>query len=240
MARRKDDLKVSEHEFELLDIMYRFRFASIKLFQRATGASQNATVQQRIDRLMDKGFVDRRYDAKTDKIERRSAAYFLTPRGLSVITSIDETVPGVAKQIVYRNKLVSRQFVDRSMNVLKFALDFEKKTNRPSGFFSPIQLRAFDYFPRPLPDGFLTTSDRRNGECFFIEYCEADKPTFVHVKKIKKYLEYYNSGEWDVTEMNFPTLILVYEGEEVKIAITRKARYLLDSVDFKVQLVKFN
>lgn len=237
MVKRSDELRVAEPEFELLDIMYRFRFASIKLLQRATGASQNMTVQQRIDKLMRNGFIERRYDAKIDKIERRPAAYFLTPRGLNAVATIDETVPEIAKRLVYKNKTVSRIFADRCLKVLELALSLEQKTNRSGGFFSPIQLRAFNYFPQPLPDGFLTTSDDRDGESYFIEYCETSKPAFVHVKKIKKYLEYFDSNEWEATGMDFPTVLLVCESEDVKSAIYRKAGYVLDGIEFEVRFV---
>src|SRR5437667_6662229 len=72
--------KLNEEQVEVLQMLYRFRFASseqIAQFQAKPGAK---AIQKRLKILEDQGLIAKRYD-KSYKLQGKPAAYYLTPTG---------------------------------------------------------------------------------------------------------------------------------------------------------------
>lgn len=237
--RKHKAVEVTEREFELLDLLYRFRFSTLKLFQRSITDVHYTTIHRRLEALIKRGLVERYYSSDY-KIIRKPGRYFLTPRGMDTVMVIDKTAPQQAKMQSYRNKRVSEEFIERCIRIFEIALNLEAELDRDGGYFSSIQLRIFDYFPHPRPDGFIASSDKLDAAFYMVEYCESAKPTFVHIKKLKKYIEYESSEEWNVTNTKFPTLLFICETERVKANIIRKGEYLMDEIDIELRVQQCN
>jgi|GEM_PF-2146948 len=233
--RKHKAVEVTEREFELLDLLYRFRFSTLKLFQRSITDVHYTTIHRRLEALIKRGLVGRYYSSDY-KIIRKPGRYFLTPRGMDTVMMIDKTAPQQAKMLSYRNKRLSEEFIERCIKVHDIALNLEAEYGRPGGYFSSTQLQVFDYFPNPRPDGFIATNDKPDAMLYIVEFCETAKPAFVHIKKLKKYIEYESSEEWNVTNIKFPTLLFICETERVKANIIRKGEYLMDEIDIELRV----
>lgn len=88
------------------------------------------------------------------------------------------------------------------------------------GFWTKEQLNfdKYSYFPNPLPDSFIRLTPegpRPRDRQFFLSYLDDETPFFVHVRRIQRYIDYIESGEWDATDKKVRGVLLVCESSSL-------------------------
>src|SRR5437868_6830189 len=72
--------KLNEEQVEVLQMLYRFRFASSEQIAQFQGKPNAKAIQKRLKILEDQDLIAKRYD-KSYKLQGKPAAYYLTPNG---------------------------------------------------------------------------------------------------------------------------------------------------------------
>src|SRR6266545_4953701 len=187
--------KLNKEQVAILQLLYRFRFASSEQIAKHQEKKSNKFIQKRLKILEDQDLIAKRYD-KSYKLKGKPAAYFLLPEGARTLANYGNRRPDepVNMKRIYKEKDVSEGFIEHSKNVLDIYLAL--KTLYPKqgklGYFTKSQLNyeKYDFFPTPLQDAYIhlkaSTSDRH----FFLDIFEDSQPFFVLIRRIKKYLDY--------------------------------------------------
>jgi predicted transcriptional regulator len=71
--------KLNEEQVAVLQLLWRFRFASNEQIAKYQQKPNSKAVQKRLKILEDQGLIAKRYD-KSYKLQGKPAAYYLTPR----------------------------------------------------------------------------------------------------------------------------------------------------------------
>lgn len=231
--------KLNEEQIAVLQLLWRFRFASNEQTAKCQAKPNSKAVQKRLKILEDQGYVAKRYD-KSYKLQGKPAAYYLTPHGarmLALRTPRKKDEPINIKRI-YKDKDASEGFIEHCKNVLAIYLTL--KVLYPSkgklNYFTKAQLsyEKYDFMPSPLQDACIRIKTSEGDRYFFLNIFEDSQPFFVLIRRIKKYLEYAGSGEWARYDEDggLPTILLVVQNKSVHKRLRKRlAKELRESYE---------
>ncbi|MDN5274144.1 MAG: hypothetical protein JWP06_45 [Candidatus Saccharibacteria bacterium] len=229
--------KLNSEQVDILELLYRFRFASCKQIASYQHKQTIRPVQNRLKILEDQGFIAKRYD-KTYKLRGKPAAYYLLPRGVKTLDSLIPREPHepINFKQIYRNMNVSENFVEHCSNVLQVYLVLKQqylaKDNIIYRTKSRLNYECYDYLPSSLPDAYIRLGDNDDEPQFFLDIFEDTQPFFVLIRKLKTYFKYSEDGDWSETGTMFPTILMACANTSMQKRLRKRiAKELQDSYE---------
>jgi hypothetical protein len=226
---------LNQEQISVLELLYKFRFASSDLVAQYSGKNSGVFVYKRLQILHEQGFIGKRFDSSY-RLQGRPAAYYLTPKGVRKLQTHREK-PDINIPGLYKEKIVSEAFVQHCMNVLAVYLRLRQLYSDQLKFFTKSQLKQFDYFPQPLPDAYISLNYNGESQRFFLDLLENSTPFFVLNKRIKQYIDYYESGAWDETGSDFPVILFLCETSSLEKRLRKQLEANLGKSDADELLV---
>ncbi|MBM3209724.1 hypothetical protein FJZ39_00035 [Candidatus Saccharibacteria bacterium] len=205
VEEEKKERKLNKGQVEVLKLLYRYRFTTSELLAKATDQRYLQVARSRLVTLEKQGYIGRRYDSSY-KLLGKFAAYYLLPKGLQYLKSIDGTELQVIKMI-YNDRKASDKFVDFCLSVCRVAQALSSLYGEEARIFTRTELLNYGYFPQPQPDLYFSIK-RKTMRHYFVDVYDDSTPAFVMTKKIKRYAEHYESGEWESTGSDYPEVIV--------------------------------
>lgn len=205
VEEKKKERKLNKGQVEVLKLLYRYRFTTSELLAKFENQKHLQVTRSRLATLEKQGYIGRRYDSSY-KLLGKFAAYYLLPKGLQFLKSIDVAEPQAIK-MMYNDRKASDKFVDFCLSVCRTAQALISFYGEEVRIFTRTELLDYDYFPQPQPDLYMSIK-RKPVRHYFVDLYDDTIPTFVLVKKIKKYGEHYESGEWESTDSDYPEAII--------------------------------
>lgn len=196
---------LNTNQLDTLRLIYRFRFVTTELVARHKNKKRNAVINNHVRVLYEQDYIGRHYDPSY-KLRGKHAVYYLLPKGLAALKQRDATIMGSSKTI-YNDRHASEGFIDHSLAVFTVACAFRGLYGDNKKFFAKTELMVYDYFPQPMPDGYLSIKQGDKNWHFFVDIYTDDTPMFVHIRKLRRYITYDESGAWDMTESKFPDIV---------------------------------
>lgn len=217
----KHRTKLNTEQLEILKLLNKFRYGSKELVTQYLGKKDQSYVFRRLEVLLSLGLIAKRYE-NNYRLLGKPAAYYLTPLGAKLLQeskNIDINI-----KLLYKNKATSESFVSHCLNIFTVRNQLKAKYGDTLGFFTKTDLASYDYFPQPLSDAFLSTN--KDEKRFFVEIIDESKPFFAATKRIKEYIRYEESGEWEETDTDFPALLFVCPTDAMRQRIIKQAAKL--------------
>jgi hypothetical protein len=202
---------LNDEQLEVLELLYKFRFGSNNLIAEYFGKNHRAFVSKRLKILQDQGFIGKRFDS-SHRIQGKPATYYLLPEGarkLQERRSPEDDAVNI--KAIYKDKSVSELFIQHSLDIFATYNQLKAHYGDSLDFFTKSDLASYRHYPKPLPDVFLSLKAERSIKHFFVEVHEGNQPFFTAVRKVKKYVDYKESGEWAITETDFPATLFICE-----------------------------
>lgn len=179
--RRK---RLDKGHIALLEMLFRFRFATSDLLARGVGKKTGSQVYKRLRTLLEQEYIGRRYEAEY-RLRGQSASYFLLSKGLRLLRrSLDSDAPQVLHKM-HRDKTASDQFIMRHLALLEAYGHLRAFYDDRLQFFTKIDLEARQEALQPLPDALVII----DGKQFALEIVQDAAPISAAVRKIKQYAE---------------------------------------------------
>lgn len=231
--------KLNQEQVAVLQLLYRFRFASsdqIAKFQEKPGSK---AVQKRLKILENQELIAKRYD-KSYKLKGKPAAYYLLSKGARALGANTNRKPDEPINIkrIYKDKDVSEGFVGHCLNVIGIYLALKAlyPAQGKLNYFTKSQLgyEKYDFFPDPLQDAYIRIKTSKSEREFFLDIFEDSQPFFVLIRRIKKYLDYAGSGEWARYDEDnqLPTVLIVVQNKSVHKRLRKRlAKELRESYE---------
>ncbi|GAC1390926.1 MAG: hypothetical protein NVSMB46_01770 [Candidatus Saccharimonadales bacterium] len=197
---------LNTNQRQLLKLHYIFRFTTASLLS----AYKNTTVsciKRSLALLHSLGYVDRHYDSSY-KLLHKPAQYYLTPKALRLLRDQDNYNEAVLHSF-YKNKSVSQEFIAHTLEVFRIYVAIRTTTHdlRIYTKYEMNELQENDDFPHMKPDLYVKSlRPTVNAHSYFIDVV-INVPLFLIKKRIKSYVEHYESGEW--TNERYPTVVLI-------------------------------
>lgn len=199
---------LNDDQLEILELLYKFRFGSNNLIAEYFGKNHRAFASNRLKVLEEQGFIGKRFDSSY-RIQGKPAAYYLRADGARKLQERRDNKDEVNIKSIYKDKTVSEGFIWHSLNIFAAYNQLKARYGSKLDYFTKSDLASYQHFPKPLPDVFLSLEIKDTTKHFFMELIENSKPFFTAVRTIKKYIDYKQSGNWALTEADFPVILFV-------------------------------
>lgn len=219
VEEKKKERKLNKGQLAVLTLLYRYRFTTSELLAKFENQKHLQVTRSRLATLEKQGYIGKRYDSSY-KLIGKFASYYLLPKGLRYLKSIDIADPQVIKMI-YNDSKASDKFIDFCLSVLRTAQALSSFYDGEIKVFTRIELLDYDYFPQPQPDLYLSIK-RKVLRHYFVDIYDDATLAFVVVKKIKRYAEHYDSGEWESTESAYPEVIIACTSDKAEQRLRKK------------------
>lgn len=222
-SEQKHRKKLNSEQLEVLELLYKFRFASNDLIAKYFGKKDRSFVFKRLSILLEQGLIGKRFDSSY-RLQGKPAAYYLTPAGARLLQGQREPGGAINIKAIYKDKTVSEQFVRQCLDLLVIYIRLKDQYGERLKFFTKANLsrEQFDYFPKPLPDAYVRLRLGGEEKQFFLDMFYDDQPFFAAARKIKRHVEYAESGEWDETGTNLPATLIVCESVSLKKRLLKR------------------
>lgn len=214
-------------QLKVLELLLRFRFGTTDLIARALDKKNGTVIKSRLSIIREQGYIDRHYEG-TDRLQGKPAAYYISAKG---VRSLNRKDTEQALKRAYKDKNARRPFIERNLSVFDAWCHLKSQYGDALRFFTKVDLGGYDYFPQPLPDGFLSYKGESDTKRFFLEVFEAAMPTFALNRRIKQLIDYYDSGDWEATDSDFPAILIICETSVLQNRVEKRVLASLRSAE---------
>jgi hypothetical protein len=222
----KQELKfrkqLNQKQLDILALLYKFRFGTTELLAESLNMKDKSFIFRRLATLEEQDYIARHYDSSY-KLHGQLAAYYLLPKGLRTLQTFrqPESLDDKTIKNSYKDKNASRQFICNSLAIYRLHNRLTVQYDKLQ-FFTKRELASYEYFPKPLPDAFLSLDIGKETRRFFLELIDISMPSFAIDKRLRQYIAYFDGDEWDATGLPFPTILIVCETESLEKRVQKQ------------------
>jgi hypothetical protein len=222
--------QLNQGQLDVLELLYKFRFGTTELIATGLGKRNGTSIKSRLSILREQGFIERHYDGK-DKLQGKHAVYYLKPGAIRALQSQTKRTDITDRTIknIYKDAAASSQFIEHCLSVFTALTRLSALYGKNLKYFTKANLASFDYFPQPLPDGFLSYKGESGTRRFFLDIFEAATPAFALNRRVKQFIDYYEAGEWEATNSDFPAILIICETSILQNRIEKRIQTALNS-----------
>jgi len=229
--------QVTKKQLAVLKQLYRFRFGTSDLLARSLGLKDGRYIHMRLDALVKQEYIGKNYNSSY-KLNGKPAMYYLLPKAFTALKHYakteDKEVSLKTLRNAYKDKEASERFIAKKLAVFTIYDKLRASYGDSLDFWTKEQLNfgKYDYFPEPKPDAYLTITPegpRPRDRCFFLNYLDDETPFFVHVRRLQKYVDYVEAGEWEeATSSKLRGVLLVCESTSLLKRVRKKLAHIVD------------
>lgn len=227
---------LNPYQITLLQILYKFRYATSKLILEQQNASHIQVILSRLKILEDQGYIGRRYESSY-KLKGKPASYYLLLEGIRFLRKQPYTSPKVLTNAYYdRNR--DDHVIEHYLHVFKTHNELNKQYPGIFHFFSQSELREKTHFPKPRPDAYITRvkpSTTLPNNSFLL--CFEAGGYWTHRRRIRAIIEYAERETWEkATGKPFPIVLVICENSGLQKSMQHLIAKELDItyVDLKI------
>ncbi len=217
-------------QIDILEVLYKYRFGSRVLIANALGVSA-VTLHKKLVVLVKHGLVATKYDGSA-KIQGRPVAYFLTPKGIRFLQSLEDHsyISDTTIKASYRDKALAPATISHCLQVFSHILRLKHRYQELKAYLRR-DMNRFSYFPEPQPDAFLSLSVEGEIKRFFLDVIPDTgerKPLF---QRVSAYIDFFDKGGWEVTNTEPPILLFIAETSRAERMVRRMVKGALSHLD---------
>lgn len=221
---------IKQGQIDILVVLYKYRFGSRQLIAEAVN-SNPVTLHKKLLVLVKHGLIDMRQE-KRSKLYGIPVAYYLTPKGLRYLRSLEE-YSHITESVIkssYHDKTVSEVTVLHTFAVFEQILALKQRYPALKAFLRRDMAR-FTYFPKTLPDAFLSLSDGTTTRRFFFDYINDTQERKAFFQRVSTYIDFFDTGGWNITNTETPVLLFVAEKGATEHRIKRLVKGAISKVE---------
>lgn len=222
--------KLNAKQLYILKQIYKFRFTTAPLLAKYKGLKSRHSMYMTLEKLKDQDYLAKRIDVN-DVFRNKGGRYYLTLKTLKLLR--DEH--GFNKRVLLtmrNNSSVTEKFIDSQIDIFKVSLALRNSYPNTFDLFTKTELGDYDYFPSPPPDLYINRLNRKEGiENEYLLDVIGDNQLFVTIKRIKQYIEHYESGDWEATtKSEYPTVLLICPSGKIEQRIQEEISKILTNM----------
>lgn len=244
IGSKSKQLRLTKQQFEILEFIYTYRFVTTGQIQVFLGKKQIQQAQQRLNTLLTKGYIGRKF-TNEDRLLGRHATYFLLPDGIKLLKYYGH--PQALKNM-RKDATASESFAKHCIAIGDTASDLRRiySDAKRMLFFTKSELMrseeddgSEDYepsyasFPQPLPDIYLDCINSDDDWLhYLVEIWHDTVPFWVYRKRIQYYIEYVDDETWEEAfGSELPPVLLVCDSPTLQRRVQRYLRRVYDNID---------
>lgn len=222
---------ITEKQKEILLHLYKFRFLNTHQIQKLLNHKNPNRTLSWIKDLIEKKCINRHYDRKSFEDNTKPAIYYLAAKSRHILKS-EKNLELEQLEYIYSEHRREKKFVEHSLFIVTVYLFLlsQKEAEEELKFFTKIDLNGYEYFPQPLPDAFIAVKGQNSTKRYFLDLFDEYTPPFAIRQRVRKYLEYAESSDWDENTDNapLPVILIICPTESLKTHINIYTKSLLE------------
>ena len=201
---------LTKKQLEILDLLYRFRFATNQLLATSLNVKYAHKINERLKPLLEKQYIGRNFSPDYH-LHGKPAIYFLMPNGIKAIrATVKEEYSSQVLHNAYKDKMAKDRFINRCLDVFEVYTKLAKVYGEKLEYFAKSELYHYEDFPDPRPDAYFRIDKGQEEGQYFLEIMDPTQPDFALKRRIKQYIEYAEGGDWeDATGTPLPAILLI-------------------------------
>lgn len=220
---------------DILILLYTFRFATSKQIGQVFHISKR-TINKRLLLMTELGYIGRKYESEY-RLQGKLATYYLLPKGIDALKALDsDKYSARVLRNMRKDVQASDQFIEQSLALFDIYCQLHAKYGDSILFLTKSQLaHKYEYFDDFTPSVYLQIHTSGEDHDYFLEFMQSSKPYFAIQKRIREYIDYADSGEWETgTNSEFPVVLFVCDTKQLRGRLLRRAEQLVgDAADMR-------
>lgn len=210
MEKVKARKQLNALQTDILFVLYKFRFATRELIVKYQGLKSKTYTHYRLTGLVEQEYIGRHLSPE-DRINRRPATYFILPKGIKVLKQ-QESLNPKSLTAMDNDRRAGGQFIDNCLSIFNIYIKLNELYGKSLNFYAKSEAAEYESFPRPLPDAFAQI----NSKNFFLELITENIPGFAVKRRLLRYIEHCDEGDWEELGETYPYVLLVCESSSIE------------------------
>ncbi len=209
--------QITTKQQTIIILLYRFRFSNRNQIQALLKHNYHSRIINWLNDLTKKEYIYRIYSTKRSEINNL-AIYYLDHNGIGFLRG--QAYPADNLDKLYREKNRSANFMAKQLLLADICLDLQTKSDdrikyaaaTASDLANPDYRYHFlaDLNPDLIFSKKIQGSKKGLTKYYLLEMFEPTLPFYSVRKKIRNYIDFYYSNQWEIqTSKKFPILLLV-------------------------------
>jgi len=207
--------KITNKQQKIIKLLYNFRFLNRIQIQFFLNHKDHKRINEWLRDLTKKEYINRIYSTNFGE-NNKPAIYYVGPSGIRYLKTLNDC-PLIQIRKLYHDKNASGRFIERSILLGDIYLHLRDKSDQETKFkttlYSEIlhENSPYNFMVDEIsPDIIFIKDIKKEKKHFLLEIFEPALPKYSIRKRIRKYLEFYFSAEWEENiGPDFPTLLFV-------------------------------
>lgn len=216
----------TDRQKQIIIYLYKFRYLTINHFQKLLSHKDPHRIKEWLKDLKEKKYIA----SIKDKNITHPTIYCLDTKARYILKDSKDSDQTFLNRL-YKEKNKEKSFIDHHVFITTVYLFFFSKKEYESElkFFTKQDLKAYQYFPDPLPDSYIAVKAKEKTIRYFLDLFDLNVPPFVLRNRIKYYLKYFQDGNWQGNTENspLPLVLFICPNERLKKHIYMYSKSLL-------------
>lgn len=225
---------LTDKQFEILLLIYRFRFLTRNHIQQFLNHKNHSLIIRYLKQLSDYQLINKIHSTTRADINS-PAIYFLANKSKSLLKAYEEVNPDLLGR-VYREKYRSESFRNHCLLLADLYFLFQKAAGEQKAichFYTSTDISTIAYTPLPLPDAYVTIKEKnKHIKRYFLDIFNDGMPMFAVRRRINQYCRYYAGNFWqDHNKDPFPKIFLICPTVRVQKSLLKSIPQTLETED---------
>lgn len=206
---------ITPKQQEILKLIYKYRFLNRTQIQTLLRHKDKRRIISWLKNLRDKQYVDWHYDANDFIAKSQPAIYYLSLNGIRYLRSTNE-YPNEELRKRYKEPARTKAFIERCLLIADCCITLQAKSSDelqydcvlPSDYADLDS--EYSFLNELKPSLCFIKQDDGQTTSYLLEVLDPLMPRYALRKRIKDYVEYLTSGDWqDETGYDDPPIVLI-------------------------------
>lgn len=205
----------TEQQEQIIIYLYQFRYLIVRQLLKLLNHKDPRRIQEWLNDLVKRKYIAQIKDEEISK----GFIYCLDTKARSILKE-DENIDSSVLRRLYKEKQKDIPFIKYHLFLADIHLYFlsQKEKGQELNYFTAQELKGFEYFPDPLPSAYIEVKDKKEATRYFLDYFDEYTPPFAIRRRVKLYMKYLKSGNWEANTDNapFPSILFILSSEKLK------------------------
>lgn len=228
---------ITTKQQEILKLLYSYRFLDRTQIQALLGHKDKRRIISWLKDLRDKQYVDWHYNSTDFIAKSQPAIYYLTLNGVRYLR--DKEYPSQELRKRYKEPERTQAFIDRCLLIAGCCITLQAKSDDelkythvlPAHYTNPDSEHHF--LDELKPHLFFSKQQGEDTTNYLLESFEQTLPRYQLRKRLKDYVEYLSSGDWDDPFGPQPIVLFVCSTTAELLYVKRRVQKLFEDEDIE-------
>lgn len=224
---------ITKQQQAILTLIYYYRFLNRIQIQAFLRHKNKKTINTWLPDLVEKDYLKRIYSRGFSE-NTKPAIYYIGPNGIRFIKTLGVTGSEVRNR--YKESMRSDAFIQQQLLLAEISLSFTAKKTREAFLycvFTETQIllddpaSVFHFLGELRPNLALVSEKKKETRTYLVEVFPPTLPKYSIRKRIREYIVFSESGEWENnSDASFPIILFVCPDKPTLIYAKRYVKKL--------------